>query len=340
MIIRQILTLDPSRLDSVMQRIIDVSNMPYPRIIFPDIKLPPKPPLVTTASDSNTQPGKKVVKPPSNKFRLIYAVTYDGSDHRERFPEHTRGVLYYHKADPEVASSVRFRICEEPTLASFNAGHDLIEYEHELDSESSSRLPMSYRGPWNIPLHAIAGLRSYYAFRAALLQENLVDLALMEDLSRISLKKRLSRALYSYDQPFLVDLSKRQTSITLLARHCMHSLGSFDLFGELYPERKCAVGNYEGFALVRFVLSPLPQHAEDPSLLIQFVKFITPVRRVREKVMIKEPVLGGFLELYDRRKGTFAPFVFSLRDRAAGPKFIDAFGMPKAFQVEPSKEGD
>ncbi|KAF9552623.1 hypothetical protein CPC08DRAFT_266553 [Agrocybe pediades] len=327
---REIRTLDPSRLESVDQQIIDVSNKSYPEIIFPNISPPPAPTTTTTTTnESNTEvEKKKALKTPYDRHRMIYALTYDGAQHRIKFPENTRGVLYYHKADPEVASSVRFRICDEPTLASFKSGRDLIEHEHKFDS--NARL-FSYREPWNIPLHAIACSESFYSFRAELLQENLVDSAMIDDLRAIGIPKRLTRALYSYNQAFIVDLSKRQIRLTLVSRHCVHDL-ELQLFSA-YPDTRSAVGTYEGFALARLVLSPLREHIQDPSLLLQFVKFLTPIRRVRPEDMIKKPMLGKFLEYQDRRTGTFSPWAISLKWKAAGPKFVEAFGMPTPVKL-------
>ncbi|KAF4609510.1 hypothetical protein D9613_012227 [Agrocybe pediades] len=197
------------------------------------------------------------------------------------FPRGSKGVFYYHKSVPEISSSIRFRICEDPTPSSFQAGQDLL-------------LPSTDYGerlPWKIPLLSIATKKTHRAFQQTLLDEGLVDRSVLEALRRLESPNiaRVKEPLYSIDQPFVVDLSQRiEVNFVTLKGHVGPM--QFDVFGleRLYP--------FSGKVRMCFVLSPLPEHRHVPSLLLQCLEIITPMKRVCESDIIEAPVVEEYFQ--------------------------------------------
>ncbi|KAF4609537.1 hypothetical protein D9613_012250 [Agrocybe pediades] len=300
---RHVLTLDLARMSEVRQPTLDLSNLKSYNIRFPS--LDSRQPLETTFGDP--LPVMQNADGGVTSFVFYKAARDAGSLLRGKFPPDAKGVFYFHKSDPQISSSVRFRICDDPKPSTFNAGHDLL-------------LPPTYHGdnsPWKISLLSIASKKGYRGFQQMLLDEGLVDRSVMERLRNLASEHewRIAKLpLYSIDQPFIADLSQR-VSIHFVSLKGLVSCKQL-------PSLQVSWHKQEGKVRVRFVLSPLPKHRDHPSLLLEYLEILTPIKRLDEKDAIKMPVVGEYL----KRKGKV--WSYSLKDQAEGRKIADIFDIP------------
>ncbi|KAF4609535.1 hypothetical protein D9613_012254 [Agrocybe pediades] len=191
----------------VGQRTIDIRNRKHPLISFP---------LLGANGQHQTAFGDPFrVKESSYIYSYIdYKSASLDSDplHEFKFPPWAVGVLYYHRSTPEISSSIRFRICDDVRPPSVDAGQDLM-------------LPPTYPGeklPWEIPLGLITSAKRYRPFLQTLLNDRLVDHALIEHLRSFNIKHliRDKLPLYTIDQPFVVDLSKARSLNFMTMKGC------------------------------------------------------------------------------------------------------------------------
>jgi hypothetical protein len=110
-----------------------------------------------------------------------------------KFPEGTRGFLYYHSSGPPAAGQIRFRLTPGNDPAYFTHGSDLL-------------CPNGL--PWAIHLLAMAGSQKkllYQPIRKLLIDDGLVAPALLEkwDTNELHLI-RSSRIIHSFGQPFAI----------------------------------------------------------------------------------------------------------------------------------------
>jgi len=172
--------------------------------------------------------------PSSNSRSLVMYKEWqeDYKHRRHKFPSSTKGLFYYHRSEPEISSSIRFRICDNPSRASFSSGDDLL-------------LPATDYGerhPWNIPLSSIASARMYGAFEECLLRENLVDPQLLNIIKGFNLGSPQRQPLYTLDQPFVCDLSSPMTWITFLTSKNVVRETNFRFFSDVKLRTKIYSG--------------------------------------------------------------------------------------------------
>ncbi|PPQ96026.1 hypothetical protein CVT25_013888, partial [Psilocybe cyanescens] len=229
------------------------------------------------------------------------------------FPPNTKGYMYYHldNGSPLIAGELRMRICDAPS--DFERGHDLPDIEGF--------------GPWSIPLYTLVRRKSYAGFGYLLSQEKLVDADLLSDIRRLPLRS-FERPLYDFEQPFITDLSQHKINFTLLSRKVSVQVviqHSFEqtLSGSIvcYP--------YAGKIEARFIRSPLPEDADHPTYLMQFLKFLTPIQCVipEYQLRIRRPQIGDVLQRLDIRTGVYRPWKYVLRERAGGKAIADFIGI-------------
>ena len=150
--------------------------------------------------------------------RLLFAF-----DHG-RFPDGSRGVLYYHLDPtlPPISGSVRFRLCENPNA--FHRGSDLL---------------ISPGRPWHIPLFTICRINIYRPLLEMLLDEGLVDRSVVTDVQAHEVAPRnAASALFALHQPLSLSLSLKNLHIWLVTRKTCH-IFKFPLF---YPFSDVKVG--------------------------------------------------------------------------------------------------
>ena len=125
--------------------------------------------------------------------KSLFRMHYHG---HSRFPEGTRGFLYYHSpeaSDPPIAGEIRFRLTPGNDPAYFTHGSDLL-------------CPNGL--PWVIHLLAMAGSQKklfYQPIRKLLIDDGLVAPALLEkwDTNELHLFRN-SRIIHSFGQPFAI----------------------------------------------------------------------------------------------------------------------------------------
>lgn len=155
------------------------------------------------------------------------------------WPHGTRGVLYYHQDPtlPPISGALRFRICN--SVEEFDQGED-----HHI---SPGR-------PWSIPLVQIARTHSFRALRIFLVEQNLVDLTLMRDISRLPVPKQIKarRMLYALHQPLVFDLDDASTSIHLVTRKGFNTV----ILSNLFLEQLAKARPYSGKCHLHLLVLP------------------------------------------------------------------------------------
>jgi len=236
--------------------------------------------------------------------KLLFPYYWTGPDDGRRvvrFPEGTEGLLYYRhlREGPPTAGEMRFRICNSP--ADFESGRDLMGRDGKL--------------PWSIPLFSLAVLERYRGVVHLLRQDGLVDTDLISDLARLPAIPRAVRIiLHEVGQPFEADLGSSQISIVILHRHGWQMFELRNLFKDHRDNVRRKP--YTGRAIVRLVVSPRPEHADNPALLIQFVELLSPVECVIPgyDYHVAQPVPGGYYSSKDK-KGVYRPWAYLLKPK-------------------------
>jgi len=134
------------------------------------------------------------------------------------FPSNTRGVFYYHRRLdlPPVSGELRFRLCK--TLEQFDEGQDLMLRNEPL--------------PWNISIYTLVRDGRWRVLVKLLLQEQLVDEALVQDIKHINMDRPQGQYpwISQLDQPFVIDLAIPNLNIALLSRHDFRLLRFQNIF--------------------------------------------------------------------------------------------------------------
>ncbi|KAF9558917.1 hypothetical protein CPC08DRAFT_709262 [Agrocybe pediades] len=313
---RNVVTLDPTRMVELRQPRLEPRDVKNFFVKFP-LLLRIKP-LKTSFGDPITLTHGSVQSFIFYKAQAAEPESTSLQQHLD-FPPTANGYLYFHKSTPEISSAIRFRVATNSSPFSFEAGHDLLlpptDYGEEL--------------AWEIPLLSIATSSTYRPFLQTILDEDLADRTLIERLWSLGhgQKVRLSRLrkiLYTIDQPFVVDLSRKVK---------LNFISSTGYVGPIefafFAWRESAGGPrqfpYSGKVRVRFVLSPLREHHKNPSLLLQYLEILTPITTHLEEKrdFIGMPVVGEYL----RRKGKL--WTYPLKDETRNRrKIAEVFDIP------------
>jgi len=170
---------------------------------------------------------------------------FDGTYYAlDRFPEGTRGFLYYHPPDPgapPAAGHVRFRLTPGNDPATFIQGSDLL-------------IPNG--SPWGISLLVMAGetLRgspSYQLIRQHLINDGLVTPGLLETCATMikaskDIPRRGSRIIHSFGQLFHVDFDRERFPFFTLTMNQLRHHDFYRLFGEPRTDRRPVNRPYMG----------------------------------------------------------------------------------------------
>ena len=155
-----------------------------------------------------------------------------------RFPDGTRGFLYYQPPNPgapPAAGNLRFRLTPGNNPASFNQGGDL-------------QLPNGL--PWGASLLAIARWpRRYQHIRQLLIDDGLVTPALLEStimMNNLGFRPvTKSRIIHSFGQLFHVDFSATQIMFHTLSTNELKHRHYWSFFAEQNANRKL-IAPYQG----------------------------------------------------------------------------------------------
>ncbi|KIM86972.1 hypothetical protein PILCRDRAFT_815423 [Piloderma croceum F 1598] len=189
-----------------------------------------------------------------------------------RFPEGTRGFLYYKSpkvGGPPAAGELRFRLITGNTPASFVQGSDL-QLETGL--------------PWCIPLltmierpGSIREGRHYQCIRQLLLDDGFVTPALLKTCaamlnSNSCRPRRNSRIIHSFGELFHISFDAFSVNFFALSKDQLR-YHKYQGFYDSITRKP----SYSGSALCCFERSNLPQHKGTRTAVIRIVKIISPV---------------------------------------------------------------
>lgn len=130
---------------------------------------------------------------------------------RVRFPDDTRGFLYYFlpPSAPPLAGQIRFRVTSSPHPASFSSGHDL--------KDPVTTLPIAW------PLRRIVTATYLRRFANLLLHDGLITSKILADITELVSIQDTHRhwvyvaSLYAFGQPFYLNLQSFYCSFDILA---------------------------------------------------------------------------------------------------------------------------
>ncbi|KAF7353936.1 hypothetical protein MVEN_01079900 [Mycena venus] len=169
------------------------------------------------------------------------------------FPPRTAGYFYFHHSKdlPVTTGAVRFRIASP---AKFSAGDDLLRPDGT---------------PWEVTLASIA--KSRPALRELLLRDGLVTEAELSECTALlpSRRARPQAFLYRFDQPFSIRFDGALV-IQIVVGDQKYRRRIFPLVDQ---RKGAGFAPYSGRALVRFEVSPLPEH-EKSRVVLRVVKII------------------------------------------------------------------
>ncbi|KAF8968779.1 hypothetical protein BDZ97DRAFT_328499 [Flammula alnicola] len=254
----------------------------------------------------------RYVGPKNDPVQFIYRTSPMKPWSPIHFPPKTRGTMYYRR-DPRLSplsGELRFRICD--SIAQFHEGKDL-----QLDVGE----------PWNVPLLRIVHRDQLRPMRKLLIQEGLLDEDLVADVMKLPYLSgyKCKILLYEIGQPFVMNVNRDVWTIWLVTRQTLQGMLLQKIFYDQRPGRKIR-SPYTGRVRVRFEISTLPEHANDPALVLRVLDELTPVKYV-------DPNYDGYVcrpspgELLTKRRenGSYRPWSYSFTKRAHGEimsKFI------------------
>ena len=226
------------------------------------------------------------------------------------YPPETNAFLYYFMSSekPRIAGELRLRVTSSNDVALFESGSDLLRPDGQI---------------WFRPLHNLS------KFYPPLYEKLWEDQLIPDDLDRVlatlsSRRYSYSRShfLYTLNDTFILDFSRRQHVFSTITEQGVHRLPFNYIFfdrrdiSNKRPYRGAYTSHhllkliiniyidysheFLGNALVRLERSSLPDHKGTRTVVLRFLKIITPVKCVI-------PQYDGYIscpkegELYQRR---------------------------------------
>jgi hypothetical protein len=211
-------------------------------------------------------------------------VTYDmtGKHDYMSYPPDTKGFLYYFTSleKPRIAGELRFRVASSDDSASFQSGSDLMKINGQV---------------WSRPLIVLSKLYPplYEKLREELLVPDDLDAVLSTFPPRFP-KYSQTQFLYTLNDTFIVNFSYHDQKFNIVTEQGMEILRLTGLFSEtsayllpytgespsLESPRLMILNEFVGSALARFERSTLPDHIGTRTVVLRFLKIITPVKCV------------------------------------------------------------
>ena len=198
------------------------------------------------------------------------------------YPPDTNAFLYYTvpSGKPRIAGELRLRVASSDNPASFATGLDLLKIDGQL---------------WSRPLLAIS--KYYSPLYAKLRQDGLVPDDLASILSTLPKAPRYSHSqiLYTLNDTFIIDFSIPDLSFPIITEQGRETLRFSSQFCDHRYSRQgrpytgaythhCSQNDDShasiGSVLARFERSTLPEHAGTRTIVLRFLKIITPVKCV------------------------------------------------------------
>ena len=202
------------------------------------------------------------------------------------YPPDTKAFLYYSMppGNPRISGELRLRLTSSDDPASFASGSDLLRTNDR---------------PWFRPLYGLPN--SYFPLYEKLREEQFVpeDLhTILSTLPSVKLRYSRSRLFYTLNDTFIVDFSHYKFDLIVITEQGAEKLHLYELFSDGRSMFKALPGPYTGAytnhhfshidyshefvgsALVRFERSTLPDHKGTRTVVLRFLKIITPVKCV------------------------------------------------------------
>ena len=205
------------------------------------------------------------------------------------FPPDTKSFLYYFTPPekPRIAGELRIRIVSSDDPASFESGSDLLLRDGRL---------------WLRPLYFLSKIHIsvYEKLREERLVPDDLDTALSTLPSKYPTSCR-SQLLYTLNDTFIIDLGSFSTILFVITEQGVatlplrgqildgrrnggtHFRGAYAPYKGAYTDHHLSILLYwlfVGSALVRFEKSTLPAHKGTRTVVLRFLKIITPVKCV------------------------------------------------------------
>ena len=218
---------------------------------------------------------------------------YDVTCHNSRlihlpYPPGTNAFLYYSIAPekPRIAGELRLRVVSSNDHASFESGSDLLLTNGRV---------------WSRPLYGLSKYRN--PLYEKLREERFIPDDLHAALSNLPLKSpshRRSQVLHKLNDTFVVDFSRRaktlffvinEQGVERISLHCNiffddRAILRVQPYTGTYTITIFRFSNidhfheFTGSALARFERSTLPDHKGTRTVVLRFIKIITPVKCV------------------------------------------------------------
>ena len=236
-------------------------------------------------------------------------------------PPDTKVFLYYciPPEKPRIAGELRLRVTSSDDPASFESGSDLLRSNGQ---------------PWSRPLHALP--KYYNPLYEKLREDQLVPDDLDAALSTLPSpypKYRRSHHFYSLNDTFILNFCHPMV-LLVITEQGTERVPLMKMFSDSHDQRKSPyTGAYTiynlyiefsheslGSVLARFERSTLPEHKGTRTVVLRFLKIITPLSCVIPKYdkYIPCPVEG---ELY-RRGSKFAHQVWNINIDKPHPESV------------------
>jgi hypothetical protein len=216
--------------------------------------------------------------------RLIYDTKLESGKWTSlSYPPNTKAFLYYYTLPeiPRIGGELRFRVASSDDPASFESGSDLMKPNGQVWSRPLFVLSKAY-----IPL--------YEKLREELFVPDDLD-AVLSTFPHTFGQYRQSQCLYTLNDTFIVNFSASKQAVAVITEQGMEKLRLRGLFSEkihgrpytgespspsLHSPRLMILNEFVGSALVRFERSTFPDHIGTRTVVLRFLKIITPVKCV------------------------------------------------------------
>jgi hypothetical protein len=186
---------------------------------------------------------------------------------------------------PRIAGELRLRVTSSDDVASFECGSDLLRSDGQL---------------WSRPIHALSSYHRYLALYEKLKEDRFIPDDLDKILSTFPIKTKCSQFFYTFKDTFIVDFSAARFTLYVITEQGTESLTFRDVFTDFRKNLRgirpytgayisVTVSQYfyidyfhdfVGSALARLELSTLPVHEGTRTIVLRFLKIITPVKCV------------------------------------------------------------
>ncbi|KAG6917283.1 hypothetical protein DXG01_003124 [Tephrocybe rancida] len=207
------------------------------------------------------------------------------------FPPATQGFLYLHHnpSFPPLAAEIRFRLVPSGDPALFETGEDLFGHNDEV---------------WKIPVLHLLHRKRYTGLLRCLQHEGPPEVAqALIAATRLPVAAAHRIPLTYLEQPFAMDMSKRNISIHIATPEQFHGLVlqvlTMNYYRDLTVKTKPAV---RGRVLFRLERSPLPEHALGNFVVLRVLKILEPVEFSGARLDSPLPHPGELLREWARRK--------------------------------------